>query len=133
MTLKIYVFCLAAIYCLFFFIRNVRALMDKAKTKKDLCGRYFEMVACICILGIASLWCFGAGSKQIWNVAAIALAAFTLYLFASILTNFYKSIKSFYNGTAKVTIGTIMIGMILKLLGIAVFAKLLYDVVAQIG
>ncbi len=132
MTLKIIVFCLAAIYCLFFFVRNVRVLMDKSRAKKDLCGRYFEMVACICIFGIASLWCFGAGPKQIWIVAAIALAVFTLYLFASILTNLYKSIKSFCNGTAKVAIGTIVIDTILKLLGIAVFAKLLYDVVAQI-
>lgn len=133
MTLKILVFCLATIYCLYFIVRNIIALKNRTPSKKGTYGRYFEIVACICILSITSLWCLGAEAGQIWNVAAIALALFALYFLASILTNFYKSVKCICNGTAKVTTGTIVMDIVIKLLGMAVFAKLLYDVVAQIG
>lgn len=133
MTLKIFIFCLATIYCLYFMIRNIIALKGKTRTSKGIYGRYFEIVACICILGIASLWCFGAEAGQIWNAAAIALAVFALYFLASILKNFCKNVKCICNGTAKVAMGTIVIDIVIKLLGMVVFAKLLYDVVAQIG
>ncbi len=132
MMIKILVLLLALLYSSLYILRNVRLLKDCKETKKRI-GALLEMIACIAVLSIAVFWCIGENFQGLWNVAMILSSVFIVLLLVGMAHNAYQYFVCQRKGCMVGHLGVFVTNMVFKLLGIAVFAKILYDALAHLA